>query len=147
MPRVAALLDVPQISEITRVIDADTFVRPIYAGNALATVKCTDNPKVITVRYAAFEAAKSAGNSAAIEAVKGGGDHGKSRFISQELTKSKRPNLTSARVVISGGRGMQSSDNFLLLENIADKLSAAIGATRAAVDAGYAPNNLSLIHI
>ena len=124
--------------------DRNTFVRPIYAGNALATVRCHDDPKVITVRYAAFQAAETEGNNATIETVSGGGDQRKSRFISQKLTKSKRPNLTSARVIISGGRGMQSSDNFLLLENIADKLSAAVGATRAAVDAGYAPNNYQI---
>ena len=141
MPRVAALLDVSQISEVTEVVDADTFVRPIYAGNAMATVKSVDNPKVITVRCTAFDAAATEGGSAAIESVSGGGDQGKSRFVSQELTKSERPDLTSARVVISGGRGMQSSDNFHLLENIADKLSAAIGASRAAVDAGYVPND------
>jgi electron transfer flavoprotein alpha subunit len=141
MPRVAALLDVPQISEITEVVDADTFVRPIYAGNAMATVKSTDNPKVITVRCAAFDAAATEGGSAAIEAVNGGGDQGISRFVSQELTTSDRPNLTSAKIVVSGGRGMQSGDNFHLLEDIADKLNAAVGASRAAVDAGYVPND------
>jgi electron transfer flavoprotein alpha subunit len=141
MPRVAALLDVPQISEITEVVDADTFVHPIYAGNAMATVKSTDNPKVITVRCTAFDPAATGGGSAAIEAVKGGGDQGISRFISQELTTSERPDLTSAKVVVSGGRGMQSSNNFHLLEDIADKLSGAVGASRAAVDAGYVPND------
>jgi electron transfer flavoprotein alpha subunit len=140
MPRVAAMLDVSQISEITEVVNADTFVRPIYAGNAMATVKSADNPKVITVRCTAFNAAATDGGSAAIEAVSGGGDQGMSKFVSQKLTKSERPDLTSARIVISGGRGMQSGDNFHLLEDIADKLSAAVGASRAAVDAGYAPN-------
>ena len=141
MPRVAALLDVPQISEITKVVDADTFVRPIYAGNAMATVKSADNPKVITVRCSAFDAAPTEGGSAPIEAVNGGGDQGISRFVSQELAKSERPDLTSAKIVISGGRGMQSGDNFHLLEDIADKLSAAVGASRAAVDAGYVLND------
>ncbi len=141
MPRVAALLDVAQISEITAVEGPDTFVRPVYAGNALATVKTADQPKVITVRGTAFEAAASEGGSAAIEAVSGGGDQGVSAFISQELTKSERPELTSASIVISGGRGMQSGDNFPLLEEIADKLGAAVGASRAAVDAGYVPND------
>jgi electron transfer flavoprotein alpha subunit len=140
MPRVAAMLDVSQISEITEVVNADTFVRPIYAGNAMATVKSADNPKVITVRCTAFDAAATDGGSAAIEAVSGGGDQGISKFVSQKLTKSERPDLTSARIVISGGRGMQSGDNFHLLEDIADKLGAAVGASRAAVDAGYAPN-------
>ncbi len=141
MPRVAALLDVAQISEITAIEDADTFVRPVYAGNALATVKCADSPKVITVRGTAFEAAAAEGGSAAIEAVSGGGDQGISSFVGQELTKSERPELTSAGIVISGGRGMQSGDNFHLLEDIADKLGAAVGASRAAVDAGYVPND------
>jgi electron transfer flavoprotein alpha subunit len=141
MPRVAALLDVAQISEITEVVDADTFVRPIYAGNAMATVKSGDNPKVITVRGTAFDAAAAEGGSAAIEAVSGGGDLGMSSFVSQDLTKSERPELTSAGIVISGGRGMQSGENFRLLEDIADKLNAAVGASRAAVDAGYVPND------
>jgi electron transfer flavoprotein alpha subunit len=141
MPRVAALLDVAQISEITEVVDADTFVRPIYAGNAMATVKSGDNPKVITVRGTAFDAAAAEGGSAAIEAVSGGGALGLSSFVSQDLTKSERPELTSAGIVISGGRGMQSGENFRLLEDIADKLNAAVGASRAAVDAGYVPND------
>jgi electron transfer flavoprotein alpha subunit len=141
MPRVAALLDVAQISEITAIEDADTFVRPVYAGNAMATVKSADNPKVITVRGTAFEAAATEGGSAAIEAVSGGGDQGISSFVGQELTKSERPELTSANIVVSGGRGMQSGDNFHLLEEIADKLGAAVGASRAAVDAGYVPND------
>lgn len=140
MPRVAALLDVAQVSEIIEVIDSNTFVRPIYAGNALATVKCDDTPKVVTVRSTAFDAAKEGGN-ATIETVKGGMDQGISAFISQELTKSERPELTSAGIVISGGRGMQNGENFHLLEEIADKLNAAVGASRAAVDAGYVPND------
>ena len=141
LPRLAALLDVAQISEITAVVDADTFVRPIYAGNAMATVKSADQPKVITVRGTAFEAAAAEGGSAAIEAVSGGGDQGVSSFISQELSQSERPELTSASIVISGGRGMQNGENFHLLETIADKLGAAVGASRAAVDAGYVPND------
>ncbi len=141
MPRVAALLDVAQISEITAVKGADTFVRPIYAGNAMATVTTTDTPKVITVRGTAFEAAASDGGSAIIEEVSGGGDQGLSSFVSQESSKSERPELTSAKIVISGGRGMQSGENFHLLEGIADKLGAAVGASRAAVDAGYVPND------
>jgi electron transfer flavoprotein alpha subunit len=141
MPRVAALLDVAQISEITAVEGSDTFVRPIYAGNAMATVTTTDTPKVITVRGTAFEAAASDGGSAIIEEVSGGGDQGLSSFVSQELSKSERPELTSAKIVISGGRGMQSGENFHLLEGIADKLGAAVGASRAAVDAGYVPND------
>jgi len=141
LPRLAALLDVAQISEITAVVDADTFVRPIYAGNAMATVKSDDQPKVITVRGTAFEAAAAEGGNAAIEAVSGGGDRGVSSFISQELSQSERPELTSASIVISGGRGMQNGENFHLLETIADKLGAAVGASRAAVDAGYVPND------
>ena len=140
-PRVAALLDVAQISEIIEVVGADTFVRPIYAGNALATVQSADTPKVITVRGTAFEPAATEGGSATIESVSGGGDKGLSQFIGQELTKSERPELTSAKIVISGGRGMQSGENFPLLEEIADKLNAAVGASRAAVDAGYVPND------
>ncbi len=141
LPRVAALLDVAQISEIVEVVSADTFVRPIYAGNALATVQSGDTPKVITVRGTAFEPVAAEGGSATTEAVSGGGDQGMSQFIGQELTKSERPELTSAKIVISGGRGMQSGDNFHLLEEIADKLNAAVGASRAAVDAGYVPND------
>jgi electron transfer flavoprotein alpha subunit len=141
MPRVAALLDVAQISEITGIEGADTFVRPIYAGNALATVKSADPIKVITVRTTAFDAAEPTGGDAAIEDTAGGGDSGLSSFVSHELTKSERPELTSARIIISGGRGMQSGDNFKLLEEIADKLGAAVGASRAAVDAGFVPND------
>jgi len=142
-PRVAALLDVAQISEITAVVGADTFVRPIYAGNALATVQSKDAVKVITVRATGFEAAGTSG-TAAIEAVSPATDPGLSSFVSQELSKSERPELTSARVIISGGRGMQSGDNFPLLEAVADKLGAAVGASRAAVDAGFVPNDLQV---
>ena len=141
MPRAAALLDVQQISEISEVIDADTFVRPIYAGNAMATVKSTDALKVITVRTTAFEAVAAEGGSASIEAVAGKGDAGLSSYIGAELSSSERPELTSARIVISGGRGMQSGENFPLIEAVADKLGAAVGASRAAVDAGYVPND------
>jgi electron transfer flavoprotein alpha subunit len=144
LPRVAALLDVAQISEITAVVSPDTFVRPIYAGNALATVRSQDVPKVITVRTTGFEAAKSEGGSAAIEAVAAGTDAGLSVFVSQALSKSERPELTSARVIISGGRGMQSGENFHLLEAVADKLNAAVGASRAAVDAGFVPNDFQV---
>jgi len=141
MPRVAALLDVAQISEIIGIDGADTFVRPIYAGNALATVKSADVIKVITIRTTAFDAAEATGGGAAIEAVAGGDDAGLSSFVGHELTKSERPELTSARIVISGGRGMQSGENFKLLEKVADKLGAAVGASRAAVDAGFVPND------
>ncbi len=141
MPRVAALLDVAQISEITAVVSADTFVRPIYAGNALATVQSADAVKILTVRTTAFEAAAAEGGSAAIETVSGAEDAGLSSFVGQELTVSERPELTSAKIVISGGRGMQSGDNFPMLEEIADKLGAAVGASRAAVDAGFVPND------
>jgi electron transfer flavoprotein alpha subunit len=141
MPRVAALLDVQPISDIAEVIDADTFVRPIYAGNALATVKSADAKKVITVRAASFDPVPAEGGSAAIETVGDAGDTGVSRFISAELSKSERPELTAARVVISGGRGMQNGENFHLIDPIAEKLGAAVGASRAAVDAGFVPND------
>jgi electron transfer flavoprotein alpha subunit len=141
MPRAAALLDVAQISEITTVVSDDTFVRPIYAGNAMATVQSKDAIKVITVRGTAFNPAVAEGGSAVIEDVSAAQDPGISRFVGQELTKSERPELTAAKIIISGGRGMQSGDNFPLLEEIADKLGAAVGASRAAVDAGYAPND------
>ncbi len=141
MPRVAALLDVQQISEISGVESADTFVRPIYAGNAMATVKSNDKIKVLTVRITAFEPAAAQGGSAGIEEAGGAEDKGIATFIAQQLTKSERPELTSADIVISGGRGMQSGDNFHLLEKIADKLGAAVGASRAAVDAGFVPND------
>ena len=140
LPRVAALLDVAMISEITAVVSADSFERPIYAGNAIATVQSADAVKVVTVRTTAFEAA-AATNSAPVESVTVATDPALSRFVSAELSKSERPELTSARIVISGGRGMQSGDNFHLLEAIADKLGAAVGASRAAVDAGFVPND------
>ncbi len=140
MPRVAALLDVAQISDITGVVSADTFVRPIYAGNALATVQSKDRIKIITVRGTAFPAAAE-GGSAAIETVAAAGASGLSSFKGAELSKSERPELTAARIVISGGRGMQSGENFHLLEKIADRLHAAVGASRAAVDAGFVPND------
>jgi electron transfer flavoprotein alpha subunit len=136
MPRVAALLDVAQISEIIAVHDADTFDRPIYAGNAIATVRSSDPIKVITVRGTAFEPAAAEGGSAAVEPVSAGADAALSKFVGQELSKSERPELTSARTIVSGGRGMQSGENFHMLETLADKLGAAVGASRAAVDAG-----------
>ena len=141
MPRVAALLDVMQISDIIEVISQDTFKRPIYAGNALATVQSSDPIKLITVRSTAFDAAEAYGGSAAIESLSGTGSLQLSEFESCELSGSERPELTSAGIVISGGRGMQDSANFAMLENVADKLGAAVGASRAAVDAGFAPND------
>jgi electron transfer flavoprotein alpha subunit len=141
MPRVAALLDVAQISEAVEIVSADTFVRPIYAGNAMATVQSIDPIKVITIRATGFPAAAAEGGSAAIENVAAKDPSDLSKFIGQELSKSDRPELTSARVVISGGRGMQSGENFVLLERVADKLGAAVGASRAAVDAGFVPND------
>jgi len=141
MPRVAALLDVAQISEISAVVSPDTFVRTIYAGNALATVQSAERIKVITVRMTGFDAAPASGGSAAVEAIGAAGDAGLSRFVGQDLSKNERPELTSARIVVSGGRGMQSGDNFKLLEAVADKLGAAVGASRAAVDAGFVPND------
>ena len=141
MPRVAALLDVAQISEISAVVSPDTFVRSIYAGNALATVQSGDKIKVITVRMTGFDAAPAEGGSAAIDTAASAGDAGLSKFVGQELSKSERPELTSARIIVSGGRGMQSGDNFKLLEAVADKLHAAVGASRAAVDAGFVPND------
>ena len=141
MPRVAALLDVMQISDISAVVSPDTFVRPIYAGNALQTVQSNDPIKVITVRGTAFPPGEATGGSAPIETVEPTGSAGLSEFVRAELSKSERPELTSARVIISGGRGMQSGDNFHLLEKVADKLGAAVGASRAAVDAGFVPND------
>jgi len=141
LPRVAALLDVQPISDITDVVSADTFERPIYAGNAIATVRSADVVKILTVRGTAFEAAPAEGGSATVETVGGADETGLSKFVSQELSKSERPELTAARVVVSGGRGMQSGDNFHLLEKLADKLNAAVGASRAAVDAGFVPND------
>ena len=141
MPRVAALLDVQQISEIIEVKDTDTFVRPIYAGNALATVKSSDSIKVITVRTTAFEAATQDGGSASVEDVAAAGDAGLSTYVGREITKSERPELTQAGIIVSGGRGMGSGENFSILEDLADKLGAAVGASRAAVDAGFVPND------
>lgn len=143
MPRVAALLDVAQISDIIGVESEDTFVRPIYAGNAIATVQSSDSKKVITVRAASFDAASEGGSAdiAAIDVVK---SSDKSGFVAEELTESERPELTAADVVISGGRGMQNGENFSLLEGIADKLGAAMGASRAAVDAGFVPNDMQV---
>lgn len=140
LPRVAAKLDVSQISEITKVDAPDTFERPIYAGNAIATVQSTDAVKVITVRTTGFDAA-GVGGSAAIENVTAVADSGTSAFVSRELAKSDRPELTAAKIIVSGGRGMGSGENFKLLEPLADKLGAAMGASRAAVDAGFVPND------
>jgi electron transfer flavoprotein alpha subunit len=139
-PRIAAKLDVAQVSEVTSIESADTFVRPIYAGNAFATVQSKDPVKVLTVRTTAFESA-AGGGSAPVESVAAAPDTGLSRVTGQELTKSERPELASARIVISGGRGLGSGDNFRMLEALADKLKAALGASRAAVDAGYVPND------
>ena len=140
MPRVAALLDVPQVSDIISVIDNQTFEHPIYAGNAIETVKLLSEKKVITVRATAFQASEDQ-EAADIEAIDSAANPGLSEYISEELTESDRPELTSAKIIISGGRGMQSGDNFTLLEAIADKLGAAVGASRAAVDAGFVPND------
>jgi len=141
-PRVAALLDVMQISDILSVEGADTFSRPIYAGNAIATVRSKDSKKVITVRGTAFDKALATGGSGAIEAVESGSASGKSTFVGAELSKSERPELTSAKVIVSGGRAFGSNEQFhALLDPLADKLGAAVGASRAAVDAGYAPND------
>jgi electron transfer flavoprotein alpha subunit len=142
MPRAAALLDVAQISDIISVESADTFTRPIYAGNAIATVQSKDTIKIITVRATGFDAAKPTGGTAAIKKIEGTGDSGLSKFVSAELSKSTRPELTAARVIVSGGRALGSGEEFKkLLEPLADKLHAAIGASRAAVDAGYVPND------
>ena len=141
MPRVAAMLDVQQISEISGVTSADTFDRPTYAGNAIATVQTSDAKKVITVRGTAFDPVAAEGGSASIENIGGQGDAGLTSYVGSEISKSERPELTSARVIISGGRGMQSGDNFPMLEKVADLLSAAVGASRAAVDAGFVPND------
>jgi electron transfer flavoprotein alpha subunit len=140
---VAALLDVAQISDVIAVESADTFVRPVYAGNAIATVQSLDSIKVLTVRSSAFDAVAT-GNQAPIETLNLAKDAALSLFVSEELTKSARPELTAARIIISGGRGMQNGDNFKLLEGIADKLNAAIGASRAAVDAGFVPNDMQV---
>ncbi|MGR6807071.1 electron transfer flavoprotein subunit alpha/FixB family protein [Sphaerotilus natans] len=141
-PRVAAKLDVAQVTDITKVISADTFERPIYAGNAIATVQSTDAVKVITVRTTGFDAAATTGGSAAVESVAAVSDSGKSQFVGREVTKSDRPELTAAKIIVSGGRALGSSDKFNeVLIPLADKLGAALGASRAAVDAGYAPND------
>jgi electron transfer flavoprotein alpha subunit len=141
LPRVAALLDVAQISEIVGVESADTFVRPIYAGNALATVQSSDAIKCITVRATGFDAVAATGGNGAVEPVAAQADTGLSKLVGQELTKSARPELTAAKVIVSGGRGMGSGENFVILEALADKLGAAVGASRAAVDAGFVPND------
>ena len=141
MPRVAALLDVAQVSEIVVVESPDTFVRPIYAGSVLATVRSTDAVKVITVRSTGFDSAPAEGGSAAVESAPVAADTGLTKVMGQELSKSERPELTSARIVISGGRGVGSAENFKMLESLAAKLNAALGASRAAVDAGYVPND------
>ena len=141
LPRVAALLDVAQISDIIKVESPDTFVRPIYAGNVLATVQSKDPIKVITARGTAFPAAAAEGGSAAVETVAATADAGVSSFVGQQLTKSDRPELTAARIIVSGGRGMGNGENFKLLEAVADNLGAAVGASRAAVDAGFVPND------
>ncbi len=141
MPRAAALLDKQQVSDITGVVSEDTFVRPIYAGNAMATVRSIDDIKLVTVRTTTFDAAAEEGGSASIEEISGAVDAGLSKFEGAALSGSERPELTTARVVISGGRGMKSGDNFAMLEEVADILGAAVGASRAAVDAGYVPND------
>ena len=141
LPRVAARLDVAQVSDIISVESADTFTRPIYAGNAIATVQATDAIKVLTARPTNFDAAAAEGGSAAVESVAAVADTGMSRFLSRDVAKSDRPELQGAKVVVSGGRGMGSADNFKLLDPLADRLNAAMGASRAAVDAGYAPND------
>ena len=145
LPRVAALLDVNMLTDVTAVIDAETFERPIYAGNAIATVKDTESKKVITVRTTAFDAAATEGGAASIEQVSAGEDTGKSKFVGPELVKSDRPELTAADIVMSGGRALASGENFTkYIEPLADKLGAAMGASRAAVDAGYVPNDLQV---
>ena len=144
LPRVAAQLDVDQISEIISVVSADTFTRPIYAGNAIATVQSTAPVKVITVRATGFDPVAAQGGSAAVEAVAAVHDAGISSFVGEELAKSDRPELTAAKIVVSGGRGMQNGDNFKLLYTLADKLGAAVGASRAAVDAGFVPNDMQV---
>jgi len=140
-PRVAAKLDVAQVSDITAVIAADTFERPIYAGNAIATVQSSDATKVLTVRTTAFDAVAAEGGSAAVTTLESVVDSGRSKFIGRELAKSERPELAGAAVVVSGGRGLGSAENFKILNPLADRLGAALGASRAAVDAGYAPND------
>ncbi|MGH1451178.1 MAG: electron transfer flavoprotein subunit alpha/FixB family protein [Pseudomonadaceae bacterium] len=144
LPRVAAMLDVDQISEIVKVVSADTFQRPIYAGNAIATVQSSAAIKVITVRGTGFDAVAAQGGSASIEAIGASCDAGVSAFVGEELAKPERPELTCAKIIVSGGRGMQNGDNFQLLYSVADKLGAAVGASRAAVDAGFVPNDMQV---
>lgn len=141
LPRVGALLDVQPLSDVSKIESADTFVRPIYAGNAFATVQSKDPIKVMTIRTTAFDAAATGSAAAPVEALAATGDSGLSRFVSQELTKSERPELTAARIVVSGGRGLGNGENFKMLDTLADKLGAAVGASRAAVDAGFVPND------
>lgn len=143
-PRVAAKLDVAQISDILSVESADTFTRPIYAGNAIATVQCGDSKLVLTVRPTAFDAVDATSGSAVVETVSAAADSGKSSFVGREIVKSDRPDLADATIVVSGGRGLGSKENFALIDSLADKLGAAVGASRAAVDAGYAPNDLQV---
>jgi electron transfer flavoprotein alpha subunit len=144
MPRAAALMDVQAISEISAVISADTFKRPIYAGNVIASVQSSDAIKVLTVRGTAFDAASADGGSATIEAVASAHDAGKSAFVGEEVAKSDRPELTAAKIVVSGGRGMGNGENFSLIYSLADKLGAGVGASRAAVDAGFVPNDMQV---
>jgi electron transfer flavoprotein alpha subunit len=144
LPRAAALLDVAQISEITDVVDADTFKRPTYAGNVIASVKSSDSTKVITVRATGFDAVAAEGGSATVEALADDKNAGISAFVKEELAVSDRPELTSSKIVVSGGRGMQNGDNFEMLYKVADKLGAAVGASRAAVDAGFVPNDMQV---
>jgi electron transfer flavoprotein alpha subunit len=141
MPRVAAKLDVQQVSDISSVVSEDTFVRPIYAGNAMATVQSTDATKLITVRATSFEAVEPGGGSAEVESIDAGSDAGLARFVGADLSESEGPELTTARIVVSGGRGVGSAENFHLIESLAGKMGAAVGASRAAVDAGYVPND------
>lgn len=141
LPRAAALLDTQQISDISGVVDADTFERPVYAGNAIATVKSSDALKLITVRSTTFDPVAASGGSAAVETVASKGDAALSSFVGQEFSESERPELTAADIVVSGGRGVGSAENFAIVEALADKLGAAVGASRAAVDAGYVPND------
>jgi electron transfer flavoprotein alpha subunit len=141
LPRVGALLDVQPLSDVSGIVSADTFVRPIYAGNAFATVQSKDKIKVMTIRTTAFDPAAAEGGSATVEKIAGAGDAGLAQFVSQQITKSERPELTAARIVVSGGRGMGNGENFKLIDAVADKLGAAVGASRAAVDAGFVPND------
>ena len=141
LPRVGALLDVQPLSDVSGIVSADTFVRPIYAGNAFATVQSKDKVKVMTIRTTAFDPAAADGGTGTVEKIAGAGDAGLAQFVSQQITKSERPELTAARIVVSGGRGMGNGENFKLIDAVADKLGAAVGASRAAVDAGFVPND------